>query len=394
MEGISQSISKLLRLSGKGRSDEKKQNYSSDLPEGLCRRFSLGEIKKATNDFADDLLIGEGAVGKVYKGFIDDQGISVAIKRLKYSSSEGVGELTNEVVLLCQIRHPNLIPLIGYCIDKSERCLVYGFMVNGNPRQHIFICGTDHDPLPWKQRLAICIGVARGLHYLHTGLKHTIIHRDVKMDNILLDEKWEAKLADFGLSKMGPPSLSKALIRLESGVKGTLGYLDPDYARRQEVTDKTDVYSFGVLLFELLCGRSVLDVKLEKERVDLVSWARRCKREGTLNEIIDPYLMGKIAPECFKIYVDIASSCVRDKGKDRPAMGEVEVGLEHSLQLQERADAAREEGEYDYPIDELTCNDSPMEMNRYGRGASPSTVGNPFWDSDSTELSDLSQTAN
>ena len=185
MEGISQSISKLLRPFRKGRSDEKKQNYSSDLPEGLCRRFSLREIKKATNNFAADLVIGEWGFGKVYKGFIDDRGISVAIKRLSFRSGQGVGELTNEVVLLCQIRHPNLIPLIGYCIDEGEKCLVYEFMVNGNLHQHI--CGTNHDPLPWKQRLTICIGVARGLHYLHTGLKHTIIHRDVKIISILLE---------------------------------------------------------------------------------------------------------------------------------------------------------------------------------------------------------------
>ena len=382
MEGISQAISKLLRRSGKGRSDKKNQYYSSDLPEGLCRRFSLAEIKKATNYFADDLVIGEGGFGKVYKGFIDDRGISVAIKRLIISSWQGVGELTNEVVLLCQIRHHNLIPLIGYCIDEGEGCLVYEFMVNGNLHQHI--CGTNHDPLPWKQRLAICIGVARGLHYLHTGLKHTIIHRDVKMSDILLDEKWEAKLADFGLSKMGPPSLSKALIRIESAVKGSVGYMDPEYFRLKELTDKADVYSFGVVLFELLCVRKAIDPDLQEERVVLIEWASKCKQEGTMNEIIDPYLMGKIAPECFKIYVGIASSCVRDEGEDRPAMGEVEVGLEHALQLQESADAAREEGEYDYPIDELTCSDSPIWVNRYGRGASPSTVENPIWDSDST----------
>ena len=385
MEGISQSNSKLLRWSGKGRSDEIKQYYSSVLPEGLCRRFSLAEIQKATNYFADDLVIGEGGFGKVYEGFIDDRGISVAIKRLKIGSMQGLPELKNEVLLLCQLRHPNLIPLIGYCIDEGEGCLVYEFMVNGNLRDHIH--GTNLDPLPWKQRLAICIGVARGLHFLHAGIKHTIIHRDVKMSNILLDEKSEAKLADFGLSKMGSPSLSEALIRIQSLVKGVYGYLDPEYHRRQELTHKSDVYSFGVVLLELLCGRKVVDDKFGAERWHLVYWARQCKREGTINETIDPYLMGKIAPECFKIYIDIASSCVREEGKDRPAMGEVEVGLEHALQLQESADAARKEGEYDYPIDELTCNDSPIEMNRYGRGASPSTVENPIWDSDSTEFS-------
>ncbi|KAF3952654.1 hypothetical protein CMV_021813 [Castanea mollissima] len=369
MEGISQSILKLLRTAGKGRSDRKKQyyNYSSVLPEGSCRRFSLAEIKKATFYFHDDLVIGEGGVGKVYKGFIDDRGgINVAIKRLNINSMQGVDELSNEVVLLCQLRHPNLIPLIGYCIDKGERCLVYEFMVNGNLHQHI--CGTDHDPLPWKQRLAICIGVARGLHYLHTGLKHTIIHRDVKMSNILLDEKWEAKLADFGLSRMGPPSLSKASIMFEIslvGAAGTMGYIAPENFVGRRLTDKSDVYSFGVVLFEILCGRNTIKETSEEEECYLISWAGQCKQEGTINKIIDPYLMGKIAPECFKIYVGIASSCVRGEGKDRPAMGEVEVGLEHALQLQESADAAREEGEYDYPIDELTCSDSPIGMYRF-----------------------------
>uniref|UniRef100_A0A7N2R587 Protein kinase domain-containing protein n=1 Tax=Quercus lobata TaxID=97700 RepID=A0A7N2R587_QUELO len=313
-------------------------------------------------------------------GPTDDSVLSYFLKNPDINSPrQGFEELTNEVVLLCQLRHPNVIRLIGYCIDEGEGCLVYEFMVNGNLRQHILICGTDHDPLPWKQRLAICIGVARGLHYLHTGLKHTIIHRAVKMDNILLDEKWEAKLAGFGLSKMGPPSLSKALIRVESQVRGTLGYLDPEYLRTGELTDKSDVFSFGVVLFELLCGRNALE-HLEDEYCLLIDRVNKCKQEGTINEIIDPYLMGKIAPECFKIYFDIAISCVRNKGEDRPAMGEVELILEHALQLQESADAAREEGEYDYPIDELTCSDSPIGMYRDNRFAS-------LTDSDTTEFS-------
>ena len=158
------------------------------------------------------------------------------------------------------------------------------------------------------------------MHYLHTGLKHTIIHRDVKMSNILLDEKLEAKLGDFGFSKMGPPSLSKALIRIDTIVAGTVGYMAPENFYDVGLTDKSDVYSFGVVLFELLSGRSSWDSNLEEERRNLISWVVKCKQEGTMNEIIDPYLMGKIAPECFKIYVSIASSCVREEGKDRPAL--------------------------------------------------------------------------
>ena len=153
----------------------------------------------------------------------------------------------------------------------------------------------------------------------------------MKPSNILLDEKWEPKLADSVSYKMGPPSLSKALIRVDSsasyGVSGTLEHLDPEYFVCRELIDKSDVYSFGLVLLQLLCGRKTL------EQRHLLEWVRKCKREGTINEIVDPYLMGKIAPECFKKYVDIATSCVQKKGKNRPTIGEVEVILEHAMEL-------------------------------------------------------------
>ncbi len=200
MEAVSHSISKLFR-------SEERAKQSSGLPDELCRRFSLGEIKIASNNFDHDLLIGQGGFGKVYKGCIEDRTINVAIKRFSLDSRQGFDEFSNEVVLLCQLSHCNLVPLIGFCMDESEMILVYEFMLNGNLRDHLY--GTDNlDPLPWKQRLQICVAVARGLHYLHAGVKHCIIHSDVKSSNILLDEKGEAKLTDFGLSKMGPPSLS------------------------------------------------------------------------------------------------------------------------------------------------------------------------------------------
>ncbi|GMY38072.1 receptor-like protein kinase FERONIA [Fagus crenata] len=355
MEVVSHSISKLFR------SDRKRAKQSSGLPEDICRRFSLAEIKIATNDFDEHLVIGKGGFGKVYKGCIDDRTINVAIKRKSFGSTgQGSEQFRNEVPLLCQLSHPNLVPLIGYCMDEPEMILVYEFMVNGTLSDHLF--GTNHDPLPWKQRLQICVGVARGLHYLHAGVKHTIIHRDVKPSNILLDEKWEAKLTDFGLSKMGPPSLSnKALIRMESGVAGTLGYLDPEHLHSGELSDKSDVYSFGVLLLEVLSGRKVYD---GEEQMDLISWTVKCIREGTINQIIDPYLMGKIAPECFKIYMDIATSCVRKQGTQRPTIGEVEVALEHALELQESKDMDPGIGradQYMYPILEYTGCDSPSE---------------------------------
>ena len=364
MKGISECVSKLIRPSGKRRLDE------TSLP---CRRFSLAEIKTATNNFDDNLFIGEWNYRKVYKGFIDDPTISVAIKCVNTKTMPGSDWLRNEVLLLCQLHHPNLLRLIGYCIeDKLQEFLVYEFMVNGNLGNHLY--GTNHhEPLPWKQRLKICIGVARGLHYLHTGVKHSIIHRNVKTQKILLGEKLEPKLSDFGLSKKGAPSLSKALIRLESRVVGTLVYLDPEYCMSGELTDKSDVYSFGAVLLEVLCARKAYGKKSEvEEPIHLIRWAQSCKREGAINEIIDPYLMGKITPECFKVYIDIATTCVRRGAKHRPNIGEVQAGLEHALEIQESADAAIKDvdptGDYNYPIDEYICNDSPDDTSSMEMG--------------------------
>uniref|UniRef100_A0A2N9HUA9 Protein kinase domain-containing protein n=1 Tax=Fagus sylvatica TaxID=28930 RepID=A0A2N9HUA9_FAGSY len=242
-------VSKLFR-SGK------RAKQSLGLPEYICRRFSLAEIKIATNDFDEHL-------------------------RLNSKSSVGSDQFSNEVLLLCQLSHPNLVPLIGYCIDEPEMILVHEFMLNGSLYENLHGTDSDSDPLPWKQRLQICIGVARGLHYLHAGVKHCIIHRNVKSSNILLDEKGEAKLTDLGWSKMGPPSLSKALIRMESRAAGTLGYLPPE-AMLGELSDKSDIYYFGVVLLEILSGRKALDSNVEEQRRNLVEWALKCVREGPL----------------------------------------------------------------------------------------------------------------
>lgn len=328
------------------------RNIPSLSSENFCRQFSIDEIRSTTNNFSHEFLIGSGGYGRVYKGSIDGGAKTVAIKRLKSESRQGEKEFWTEIKMLSRLRHEHLVPLIGYCNEGQEMILVYEYMQRGTVADHLYKIarhGGCNPPLSWEQRLKICIGAARGLYFLHTS-RQRVIHRDVKSSNILLDENWVAKISDFGLSKMGAPN--ESITHISTNVKGTFGYLDPEYFLTRKLTRKSDVYAFGVVLFEMLSGRPAVDIRLEEQQHSLAAWARYCIRKGKVDKLIDCNLMGQITPACLKVFVGIAGRCVDTHPHERPAMADVVIPLELALVLQQ-SPSSREQAEEDEDINNV-----------------------------------------
>ncbi|KAB1200289.1 hypothetical protein CJ030_MR0G007674 [Morella rubra] len=304
----------------------------------LKLKMPLHEILEATHNFDTKLLIGEGGFGKVYKGTLRN-GMKVAVKRSDPKHGQGLPEFETEVLVLSKIRHRHLVSLIGYCQESSEMILVYEFMEKGTLRDHLYDSNVSSETAPkrfklsWKQRLEICIGSAKGLHYLHTCSHGGIIHRDVKPTNILLNEHYVAKVADFGLSRSGPPDPEDFSV----GIKGSFGYLDPEYFRSLQFTDKSDVYSFGVVLLEVLCARPAIINSTKREEVNLAEWGMFWQTKGQIERVIDPLLVGEINADSLRKFAETAEKCLKSNGADRPTMLDVLWDLEYALQLQQTA---------------------------------------------------------
>ncbi|XP_047322272.1 putative receptor-like protein kinase At5g39000 [Impatiens glandulifera] len=312
------------------------KNISPSLTDGeFCRRFSFGEILSATNNFDKELEIGHGGFGKVYKGVIDGKTETVAIKRLSSESKQGEKEFRSEIDILSKLRHKHLVSLIGYCNKGREMILVYEYMEHGTLADHLHKKNRDGSsngevtPLSWEQRLNVCLGAARGLDYLHTNSDQDTIHRDVKSENILLDRDWVAKIADFGICKVG--TAIDTPTHISTDVKGTIGYLDPQYFLTRRLTKKSDVYAFGVVLWEALCGRPAVDTRLDGEQRSLVLWVQNCFKVGIVDSIIDSSLRGQISTPSLKLYLNLANLCLHNQAIERPTMAEVTHGLESVL---------------------------------------------------------------
>ncbi|XP_052158375.1 probable serine/threonine-protein kinase PBL19 [Oryza glaberrima] len=317
------------------------QELSDERGAQRLRVFDLDELSSATNGFSRALKIGEGGFGSVYRAFFRSAGgggggrVVLAVKRLNQRSLQGHKQWLAEVQFLGVLEHPNLVRLVGYCAVDSEtskhRLLVYEFMPNKSLDDHLF--NRAHPPLSWRLRLQIMIGAARGLDYLHEGLQEVqVIYRDFKAANVLLDADFKPKLSDFGLAREGP---TEGKTHVSTAVVGTHGYAAPDYIETGHLTTKSDVWSFGVVLYEILTGRRSLERSRPAEEQKLLGWVRRHPPESqSFRSIMDPRLGGRYPAAAARQVARLADRCLVKNPKERPAMREVVEELERVLQME------------------------------------------------------------
>ncbi|KAH6806933.1 Protein kinase superfamily protein [Perilla frutescens var. hirtella] len=316
------------------------------LQSSNMKSFALSDLKAATRNFRPDSVIGEGGFGSVFKGWIDENtfaaaragsGIVIAVKRLNQEGWQGHKEWLAEINYLGQLRHPNLVKLIGYCLEDDHRLLVYEFMPKGSMENHLFRRGSYFQPLSWSLRMKIALDAARGLAFLHSD-EAKVIYRDFKTSNILLDSNYNAKLSDFGLARDGPTDDKS---HVSTRVMGTYGYAAPEYLSTGHLTAKSDIYSFGVVLLEILSGKKAIDKTRPSGEHNLVEWAKPyLTNKRRVLHVLDARLEGQYSLAQAAKAANLALQCLAVDARARPNMDEVVTALEL---LQESKDTSKKD---------------------------------------------------
>ncbi|CAN1161545.1 Probable LRR receptor-like serine/threonine-protein kinase At1g56140 [Linum perenne] len=312
---------KLNQITELVKTDKLPQGVASEVMSGTLRTISYFDyqtLKKATKNFHPDNLLGRGGFGPVYKGKLRD-GRTVAVKRLSLEKSQqGESEFLAEVRMITSIQHKNLVRLLGCCSEGDQRLLVYEYMKNRS--LDLLVYGNSNQFMDWNTRFQIILGIARGLQYLHEDSPLRIVHRDIKASNVLLDDKYQPRISDFGLARFFPEDQAY----LSTTFAGTLGYTAPEYAIRGELSEKADIYSFGVLVLEIICCRKNTDLSLPSEQQYLPEYAWKLYEKNKVNELIDPMLRrhGMVEREVVHV-IHIAFLCLQPLANLRPPMSEV-----------------------------------------------------------------------
>ncbi|KAI3759873.1 hypothetical protein L1987_50257 [Smallanthus sonchifolius] len=289
----------------------------------VMKVFQVEELEEATNNYAEDNILGRGGNGTVYKGTLPDTRI-VAIKKSQRLDQGQRDQFINEMVILAQINHPNVVQLLGCCLETDVPMLAYEFVSNDTLHRHIHNRTSGKGRLSWDSRLRIAHESAGALAYLHTDARMSIIHRDVKSTNILLDDNYTAKIADFGASRFVPLGHDQ----VTTLVQGTIGYLDPEYFHSGHLTDKSDVYSFGVVFAELLTGKKPIDTERGLKDTNLATYFLKAKKENRLFEILDHQVVKEATDEQLKAACDLVCRCLNQVAGNRPSMKDVAMELE------------------------------------------------------------------
>ncbi|XP_048321270.2 probable LRR receptor-like serine/threonine-protein kinase At1g53440 [Ziziphus jujuba] len=291
--------------------------------------FTLRQIKAATGNFDPANKIGEGGFGPVYKGVLSD-GSVIAVKQLSSKSKQGNREFVNEIGMISALQHPNLVKLYGCCIEGNQLLLIYEYMENNSLARALFGHEEQRLQLDWKIRQKICLGIARGLAYLHEESRLKIVHRDIKATNVLLDKDLNAKISDFGLAKLDEEENT----HISTRIAGTIGYMAPEYAMRGYLTDKADVYSFGVVALEIVSGKSNTNYRPKEEFVYLLDWAYVLQEQGNLLELVDPSLGSNYSKKEAMTMLNLALLCTNPSPTLRPPMSSVVSMLEGDIPVQ------------------------------------------------------------